>query len=107
MVFGPFLAGVAVAAPGAGIVATAGIAIAAAGATAIQYWYRLQATRGRIRRRQTASRFTTYAEALSSIGWAGAAALVVGGSRMALVPVGLATLALLIAWLLRPAASRR
>jgi len=107
MVFGPFLLGVAVATPWAGVVATIGIALAAAGATAIQYWYRLQATRGRIRRRQTASRFTTYAEALSSIAWAGSAAMAVEGNRLALVPVGLAGIVLLLAWLLRPAASRR
>ena len=107
MVFGPFLLGVAVATPWAGVVATIGIALAAAGATAIQYWYRLQATRGRIRRRQTASRFTTYAEALSSIAWAGSAAMAVEGNRLALVLAGLGGIVLLLAWLLRPASSRR
>jgi ABC-2 type transport system permease protein len=107
MVFGPFLLGVAIASPWAGVVATIGIALAAAGATAIQYWYRLQATRGRIRRRQTASRFTTYAEALSSIAWAGSAAMAVEGNRLALVLAGLGGIVLLLAWLLRPASSRR
>ena len=48
-------------------------------AAAIQSWYRLQAQRSRIRRWQTASRFTTYAEALASVSWAAAAALAMAG----------------------------
>ena len=38
---------------------------------AIQLWFRTQARRSHFRRRQTSSRVATFAEALSSIGWAG------------------------------------
>jgi ABC-2 type transport system permease protein len=49
--------------------------VAAASATAIQLWFRVQAKRSHFRRRQTSSRLATFAEAFSSIGWAATAAL--------------------------------
>ena len=45
-----------------------------------------QARRSQFRRRQTSSRVATFAEAFSSIGWAGAAALAAAGSGLALFP---------------------
>lgn len=66
-VFGPFLLALTVLSERAGVIALVGIVLAGASATAIQFWYRLQAHRGRIRRRQTASRLTTFAEAIASI----------------------------------------
>jgi ABC-2 type transport system permease protein len=105
MVFAPFLVVLLVVTPRAGVAAVAGILLAAATATAIQYRYRLQAYRGRIRRRQTASRFTTYAEALSSVSWAGTAALAAAGSWLAAVPAAAGALIVGITWLLGP--SRR
>ena len=57
-------------------ITAAGVAIAAASATAIQLWFRVQAKRSQFRRRQTSSRIATFAEAFSSIGWAATSALV-------------------------------
>jgi ABC-2 type transport system permease protein len=58
----------------AGVTGFAAI-VAAASATAIQLWFRVQAKRSHFRRRQTSSRLATFAEAFSSIGWAATAAL--------------------------------
>ena len=52
-----------------------GVIVAAASATAIQLWFRVQARRSQFRRRQTSSRLATFAEAFSSIGWAATAVL--------------------------------
>lgn len=103
MVFSPFLLALLATAPSAGAIAAAGILAAGAAAAAIQYWYRLQAHRGRIRRRQTASRFTTYAEALSSVSWATTAALAVEGLWLALIPGFIGCLVVATAWFLSPA----
>jgi len=105
MVFSPFLLILLMLSPRAGVAALAGIFVAAGSATAIQYWYRLQAYRGRIRRRQTASRFTTYAEALASVSWAATAALATVGQWLAAIPAASALLVVGIAWVLAP--SRR
>ena len=50
----------------------------------IQLCFRVQARRSQFRRRQTSSRIATFAEAFSSIAWAGAAALIAAGSWLAL-----------------------
>ena len=102
MTFSPFLLILMAISLIDGFVATIGILIAGTAAAAIQYWYRLQAHRGRIRRRQTASRFTTYAEALSSIGWAATAALVAAGQWLALIPGVISCLVVAIAWFISP-----
>src|SRR5580658_8220292 len=70
MVFGPFALALAFVAPVAATVAVGGIVLAAASATAIQLAFRTQAKRSHFRRRQISSRIATFAEALSSIGWA-------------------------------------
>jgi ABC-2 type transport system permease protein len=76
--------------------------IAAASATSIQLWFRVQARRSHFRRRQTSSRIATFAEAFASIGWAATAALAL------VVPVAAAVAALMtasviaLAWKLSP-----
>jgi ABC-2 type transport system permease protein len=85
-VFAPLVATLAFASPFAALVSGIGILIAAASATYIQFCFRVQARRSQFRRRQTSSRIATFAEAFSSIGWAGAAALAAAGSGLALFP---------------------
>jgi ABC-2 type transport system permease protein len=90
VVFAPLIVALAFASPLAAAVSAVGVLIAAASATHIQLCFRVQAKRSQFRRRQTSSRITTFAEAFSSIGWAAAAALVAGGSILALFPALLA-----------------
>jgi ABC-2 type transport system permease protein len=79
-----------------------GVAVAAASATAIQLWFRVQARRSQFRRRQTSSRLATFAEAFSSIGWAATAALALAWPVVAVV-TGLMTAGLLAAtWKISP-----
>jgi len=85
----------------AGIVAL-GIALAATASTLIQVWFRSQAKRRYFRRRQTSSRIATFAEAFSSVAWAGSAAIAASGSWVALGPTVIALLVLAGAWLIRP-----
>jgi ABC-2 type transport system permease protein len=93
VVFAPFVAALALAAPLSAAVAAVGIAAAGAAATTIQLWFRAQAKRSHFRRRQTSSRVATFAEAFSSIAWAGTAALAAAGTWFAvlaaLVAVGI------------------
>jgi len=93
-VFAPLVAILAVASPWHALVTGAGIAIAAASATAIQLWFRTQAKRSQFRRRQVSSRVATFAEAFSSIGWAATAAVAAASLVLAVAPA-LLTLALL------------
>jgi ABC-2 type transport system permease protein len=106
LVFAPFVAVLAFAAPFTAFVSAAGILAATASATAIQLWFRTQARRSHFRRRQTSSRVATFAEALSSIGWAATGAVAAAGSWLAVIP-GLLTLAILLgARLISPAHNR-
>jgi ABC-2 type transport system permease protein len=75
--------------------AAAGIGISAASATLIQLWFRTQAKRKHFRRRQTSSRVATFAEAFSSIAWAGTAGLAAAGHWQAAV-TGLIALGILL-----------
>jgi ABC-2 type transport system permease protein len=95
VVFAPFLIALALAAPITALVAALGIIAAGAAATTIQLWFRAQAKRSHFRRRQTSSRLATFAEAFSSIAWAGTAALAAAGTWFAVVAglIGLAILA--------------
>ena len=54
-------------------------------ATLIQLWFRTQARRKHFRRRQTSSRVATFAEAFSSISWAGTAGLAAAGHWQAAI----------------------
>jgi ABC-2 type transport system permease protein len=95
VVFLPFIAAIAWASPWHGMVIVGGIAAATGAAMQIQLWFRTQAKRSHFRRRQTSSRVATFAEAFSSIAWAGTAALAAAGSWHA-VPAGLAAVTVLI-----------
>jgi len=102
IVFGPMAAGLAMIDWHAGIIALCGIAIAGAAATLIQYWFRAQVKRSLFRRRHVSSRIATFAEALSSILWAGAGAIAAVNLWVAIVPGVLALLVLGGAWVLSP-----
>ena len=87
MVFAPLVVILAVASPRHALVTGVAIVITAAAATAIQLWFRSQAKRSQFRRRQVSSRVATFAEAFSSIAWAGAAAVAAVSLSLAIVPV--------------------
>jgi ABC-2 type transport system permease protein len=102
VIFAPLVAALLFASPLQAAVTALGVIIAAASATAIQLWFRVQAKRSQFRRRQTSSRLATFAEAFSSIGWAATAALVLAIPIAALVS-GLMTLGIVAAtWKMSP-----
>ena len=102
VLFAPLVIALMFASPLQAVVTAAGVIIAAASATAIQLWFRVQARRSQSRRRQTSSRLATFAEAFSSIGWAATAALVLAIPFAALVS-GLLTAAIIAAtWKISP-----
>jgi len=103
IVFVPLVAMLAVVAPYAALVSLFGVAVAAGSATAIQYWFRAQAKRSQFRRRQTSSKVATFAEALSSNGWAGAGAVAVSGTWLAVIPGALVLAMLAGVWWISPA----
>ena len=100
IVFDPLIVGLAVVAPISALVTALAVAIAAASATLIQFWFSVQAKRSHFRRRQT-----TFAEALSSFSWAGVGALAAARTWLAIIPglIGLAIVA--CAWIINPAKS--
>ncbi len=83
LVFAPILLPLAFTAHWFALCAGVGIVLAAASATAVQLWFRRQAKRSQFRRRQVSSRMATFAEAFSSITWAGTAALAAAASPLA------------------------
>jgi ABC-2 type transport system permease protein len=100
--FGPLLVALLFASPRQAAITALGVAVAAASATAIQLWFRVQARRSQFRRRQTSSRLATFAEAFSSIGWAATTALALSIPVAALI-TGLMTTAILAAtWKFSP-----
>jgi ABC-2 type transport system permease protein len=102
LVFLPFVAAIALMSPWHAMVTVLGILAASAAAIAIQHFFRTQAKRSHFRRRQTSSRTATFAEAFSSIAWAGTAALAAAGTWLA-VPAGVFAVAvLLVARLISP-----
>ena len=102
VVIAPLLLALAFAAPRVAAVAALGVAVSAASGSMIQIWFRAQAKRNTFHRRQTSSRIATVAEALSSILWAGTAALLAAGSWFA-TPVALIVLLILAGtWAIRP-----
>jgi ABC-2 type transport system permease protein len=101
-IFAPLVTALAFASLLQAAVTAAGVFTAAASATAIQLWFRVQARRSQFRRRQTSSRLATFAEAFSSIGWAATAALALAIPVAALI-MGLMTAAILAAtWKISP-----
>ena len=100
--FAPLIIALGFASPQQAAVTAAGVIIAAASATAIQLWFRVQAKRSQFRRRQTSSRLATFAEAFSSIGWAATGALLLSIPVAALV-TGLLTAAIIaLTWKISP-----
>ena len=85
LVFAPFIVAMALASPHDALIAAVGIAVSAASATLIQLWFRTQARRKHFRRRQTSSRVATFAEAFSSISWAGTFGLAAAGHWQAVI----------------------
>jgi ABC-2 type transport system permease protein len=102
LVFLPFVVALALLSPFHAAVAGIGIFIAAASATQIQLWFRAQAKRSLFRRRQVSSRIATFAEAFSSIAWAGTAALAAAGTGLAWIAAAIAVGILLGARLISP-----
>ncbi len=95
IVFLPFVATLAILSPFHAAVCAVGVIVASASATQIQLWFRAQAKRTHFRRRQISSRMATFAEAFSSITWAGTAVLAAAGTWLA-VPTGLIAIGILI-----------
>jgi ABC-2 type transport system permease protein len=102
VIFAPLLMVLAYAAPLQAAVTAAGIIVAAVSATAIQHWFRVQARRSQFRRRQTSSRFATFAEAFSSIGWAATAALVLSFPIAGLVSGLMTATIIAVTWKISP-----
>jgi ABC-2 type transport system permease protein len=102
IVFGPIVVGLAIVDPMLGVITACGIIVAGAAATLIQFWFRAQVKRSLFRRRHVSSRIATFAEALSSIIWAGAGAVAVVSLWFSVFPGVVALAVLPIAWLLSP-----
>ena len=102
IIFAPFLLALVWIAPFGAAVAALFIAIAASTATAVQLWFRAQARRSYFRRRQTSSRIATFAEALSSVGWAATSGFAAHGSWIAVVPGLMTAMVLVIVRALSP-----
>ena len=94
IIFAPLVVALAIASAWHALVAAGGIAVAAAAATAVQFWFRSQAKRSQFRRRQVSSRLATFAEAFSSIGWAATTAVAAVSLWLAMAPALLAMLVL-------------
>jgi ABC-2 type transport system permease protein len=102
LVFAPLLLPLALTARWFALCAALGIALAAGSASAMQFWFRRQAKRSQFRRRQVSSRMATFAEAFSSITWAGTAALAAVASPLAVFTALIALLVLAGTWALAP-----
>ncbi|MEJ0009696.1 MAG: permease [Alphaproteobacteria bacterium] len=96
-VFVPLLALLALGSPWTAAVSAGGIVLASGSAALIQLWFRTQAKRSAFRRRHTASRIATFAEAFCCLAWAATAALAAAKSWFALAPFLLALVILLLA----------
>lgn len=80
IVFGPFVAAMALVSPADAMIAGIGVIASGMAATLVQVWFRAQAKRRYFRRRQTSSRVATFAEAFSSITIAATAGLAAAGA---------------------------
>jgi ABC-2 type transport system permease protein len=105
LVFAPILLPLAFTAHWFALCTGIGVVLAAASATAVQFWFRRQAKRTQFRRRQVSSRMATFAEAFSSITWAGTAALAAAASPLAGFTALIALMVLGGTWLLAPRAA--
>ena len=103
VIFVPFVAVIGLVSARAAFVALIGVIMVAASSTAIQFWFRAQAQRNRMRRRQTSSRLASVTEAMAAIGFAACAAFATAGTWLALIPGGIAVGIVLSAWVISPA----
>lgn len=103
ILFSPLVLVLALLTPISAAVAAVGVLVSTGSAMLVQFWFRTQAHRSLFRRRQTSSRIATFAEALSSIGWAGCGALAAAGSWLALVPGVMVLMIIGGAWMVSPA----
>src|SRR5438552_550496 len=102
-IFAPLVAALAVASAIPALVTSVAILVTTASATFIQLCFRTQARRSQFRHRQvSSSRIATFAEALSSITWAAAAALAAAGTWLALLIALIAVGILGGVWLISP-----
>ena len=90
MPLAPLVIAVAFVSPIGAITTIVGTALAAAGASAVQYVFRVKGKRSNFRRRQTSSRLATFAEAFVSISIAAASGLAAAGIWLAVVPMAVA-----------------
>ncbi|MGD9785401.1 MAG: permease [Hyphomicrobiaceae bacterium] len=98
----PLVVAMAIATPLGGLATGAGVVVSACAAVVIQLLFRAQARRASFRRRQVASRASTFLEAFASILAAGGAGLMAAGSWTAIVPFALVLAVLGAARALRP-----
>ncbi|MBO6895454.1 MAG: hypothetical protein JJ866_26225 [Roseibium sp.] len=98
----PITLGLALVSLWGAVVTFTGAMCAAASAILVQLWFRAQAKRTTFRRRQVASKASTFAEAAASIACAGATALIAAGSPLALLPLVLLMIVLGVSWSIRP-----
>lgn len=96
-IFAPFLLALLAISPLGATTTAASVIGAVAAATLIQLWFRVAAKRSQFRRRQTASRVATFAEAFSSVGWAAVAGFAAAQSWIVAAFATLATLGVLAA----------
>jgi len=85
------------------VVAAVGMAGSRLSARGILLWFRVAARGGQFRRRQTASRLATFAEAFSSIGWSATAAMALSNPLVAAVTALLTMAAIAATWSFSPA----
>jgi ABC-2 type transport system permease protein len=98
-VFAPLVAALGFVSVRAALLTCVGVVVAAASATFIQLCFRTQARRSQFRHRHvSASRIVAFAEASTSIAWAGTSALAAADSSVALFPALIAILILGGVW---------
>jgi ABC-2 type transport system permease protein len=102
VLFAPLVMALLFASPQQAAITAVGVIVAAASATAIQLWFRVQARRSQFHRRQTSSRLATFAEAFSSIGWAATTALALSLPLAALITGSMTTAILTVTWKFSP-----
>jgi ABC-2 type transport system permease protein len=102
VMFAPLVAALAFASPLQAAITALGVAIATVSSTAVQLWFRVQAKRSQFRRRQTASRLATFAEAFTSIGWAATSVLVLTIPLAAIITALMTVLTLAGTWKISP-----
>ncbi|MET0720767.1 MAG: permease [Tardiphaga sp.] len=101
--FMPLIAALVLVSPQLAAVTALATIVAAASATSIQLWFRVQARRSQFGRRQTSSRIATFAEAFVSIGWAATAALALVVPTVAAVTALMTAGVMALTWKISPA----